>query len=99
MRRRWAASGKPARGDVVARVLGLGRAGNDAGHGGMAKNVLEKELSPAGAVELGRPLRQGLAVHLGEQGSAVERLIDDDRHAALCASGSSRASAARALIE
>src|SRR5436190_15747072 len=43
------------RGDVVAHVVRLGRAGDHAGDGGVAQNVLEEELAPAGAVELGGP--------------------------------------------
>ena len=55
-----------AGGDVVARVVGLGGRGDDAGDGGMAQDVLEEELRPARAVELGRPCGQGLAAHLAE---------------------------------
>ncbi len=43
---------------VVGQVLRVGGARNGAGHRGVGDEVLQAELSPGGAIELGRPLRE-----------------------------------------
>src|SRR5262245_13072499 len=72
-----------AGGEVVAHVLGPRRAGDHAGDGGMAQDVLEEELAPACAVELRGPLGQRLAADLGEERAAAEGPVDQDGDAAL----------------
>ena len=55
-----------AGGEVVAHVVGSRGAGDHAGDGGVAEYVLEEELAPAGAAELGGPPGQDLVAHLAE---------------------------------
>src|SRR5687767_11463375 len=58
-------------------------AGNDARHGGMTEYPLEEILAPARAVEIGRPLGQGLDYDAREEGARGKGPVDDDRSAAV----------------
>src|SRR3954470_24752687 len=70
-----------AGGQIVAHVLGLGRAGNGAGDGRMADDPFEEVLRPAADAKVGCPGRQGLAAGLPEQGALGKGAIDDHRGA------------------
>ena len=65
---------------VVLEMGPAPRARDGAGDGGMTQYVLEEELPPARAIELGGPRGQLLAFHLAEEGALRKRAVDDDRH-------------------
>ena len=91
---RVAASG---RGDVVAHVLGLARAGGDgAGHGVVGEDEFQQQLGPAGASDLVGPGRQRPGGEAPQQAAAAKGPVHQHRHAArLRQRGGMRASAAR----
>ncbi len=62
---------------------GLGAAGNRAGHRRMAEHVLEEDLRPGAAVDLGRPAGQRPAADGAELRAAAEGQVDQHRHAAI----------------
>jgi hypothetical protein len=48
-------------GEIIDHMLDLVGARYDNSHGRMGKDELKKELAPAGALEIGRPIRKALA--------------------------------------